>query len=46
MLPLSVDEWESIRETLFWLSQPRERLAEADGDIARWTHLQRGRDTR
>jgi prevent-host-death family protein len=30
------DEWESIQETLFWLSQPgiRETVAEADEDIA------------
>lgn len=29
---VSADEWESIQETLFWLSQPgiREDLAEAD----------------
>jgi antitoxin YefM len=33
---IGVDEWESIQETLFWLSQPdiRETLAEADGDVA------------
>lgn len=33
---ISADEWESIQETLFWLSQPgiREAIAEADGDIA------------
>ena len=30
------DEWESIQETLFWLSQPgiRDTIAEADADIA------------
>jgi antitoxin YefM len=30
------DEWESIQETLFWLSQPgiRDIIAEADADIA------------
>ncbi|HEX8094064.1 type II toxin-antitoxin system Phd/YefM family antitoxin [Jatrophihabitans sp.] len=33
---VSVDEWESMQETLFWLSQPRihEDLAEAEDDIA------------
>jgi antitoxin YefM len=33
---IGVDEWESIQETLFWLSQPgiRETLAEAESDIA------------
>ncbi len=32
---IGVDEWESIQETLFWLSQPgiRESIAEADGDV-------------
>ncbi|MGH9305619.1 MAG: type II toxin-antitoxin system Phd/YefM family antitoxin [Acidimicrobiales bacterium] len=30
------DEWESIQETLFWLSQPgiRDTIAEAEDDIA------------
>ena len=33
---IGVDEWESIQETLFWLSQPgiRETLVEADADVA------------
>jgi antitoxin YefM len=33
---IGADEWESIQETLFWLSEPgiRETLAKADGDIA------------
>jgi prevent-host-death family protein len=33
---IGVDEWESLQETLFWLSQPGtpERLAEARADIA------------
>ena len=33
---IGADEWESIQETLFWLSQPgiRESLAEADADVA------------
>jgi prevent-host-death family protein len=33
---IGADEWESIQETLFWLSQPgiRETIAEAEGDIA------------
>ena len=33
---ISADEWESIQETLFWLSQPgiRESVAEADADLA------------
>jgi len=32
---LSADEWESLQETLFWLSQPgiHESLAEAEADI-------------
>ncbi len=32
---IGADEWESIQETLFWLSQPRirETIAEADRDI-------------
>lgn len=32
---VSADEWESLQETLFWLSQPRidEDLAEAEADI-------------
>lgn len=33
---IGADEWQSIQETLFWLSQPgiRDTLAEADADIA------------
>lgn len=33
---VSADEWETLQETLFWLSQPGilEDLAEADADIA------------
>ncbi len=33
---VSADEWESLQETLFWLSQPgiHEDLAEAEADIA------------
>ncbi len=33
---IGADRWESIQETLFWLSQPgiRETIAEAEGDIA------------
>ena len=33
---VSADEWESLQETLFWLSQPGilENLAEAEADIA------------
>ena len=33
---VGVDEWESLQETLFWLSQPgiRESVAAADGDVA------------
>jgi antitoxin YefM len=33
---IGADEWESIQETLFWLSQPgiRETIGEADGDVA------------
>lgn len=33
---LGADEWESIQETLFWLSQPgiRDSIAEADADTA------------
>ncbi len=33
---IGTDEWESIQETLFWLSQPeiRESVAEAESDIA------------
>ena len=36
MVMISVDEWESLQETLFWLSQPgiHESLAEAEDDIA------------
>lgn len=32
---IGVDEWESLQETLFWLSQPRIRqtIAEAEADI-------------
>lgn len=32
---VSADEWESLQETLFWLSQPgiHESLAEAEDDI-------------
>jgi antitoxin YefM len=30
------DEWESLQETLYWLSQPgiRESIAEAEADVA------------
>ena len=33
---IGVDEWESIQETLFWLSQPgiRDTITEAEADIA------------
>jgi len=33
---IGADEWESIQETLFWLSQPgiHESIAEAQADIA------------
>jgi len=33
---VSADEWESLQETLFWLSQPRihEDLAQAEANIA------------
>lgn len=33
---VAADEWESLQETLFWLSQPgiTEQLAEAEADIA------------
>lgn len=33
---IGADEWESIQETLFWLSQPgiRESLGEAESDVA------------
>lgn len=33
---IGADEWESIQETLFWLSQPgiRDSIAEAEADIA------------
>lgn len=33
---IGADEWESIQETLFWLSQSgiRDTIAEADDDIA------------
>jgi prevent-host-death family protein len=32
---IGVDEWESIQETLFWLSQPgiRESIVEAEADV-------------
>ena len=33
---VGADEWESLQETLYWLSQPgiMESIAEADADIA------------
>lgn len=33
---IGADEWESLQETLFWLSQPgiRDTVAEANADIA------------
>lgn len=33
---IGTDEWESLQETLFWLSQPgiRESVAEAESDVA------------
>lgn len=33
---IGVDEWESLQETLFWLSQPgiRESISEATADLA------------
>ena len=33
---IGADEWESIQETLFWLSQPgiRDTIAEAEADIS------------
>ena len=33
---IGADEWESLQETLFWLSQPgiRESIAEAQSDLA------------
>lgn len=33
---IGADEWESIQETLFWLSQPgiRDSIAEAEADLA------------
>lgn len=33
---IGVDEWESIQETLFWLSQPgiRDSISQAEADIA------------
>ena len=33
---VGADEWESLQETLYWLSQPglRESIAEADDDVA------------
>ena len=35
-LLIGADEWESIQETLFWLSQPgiRDTITEAEADIA------------
>ena len=43
---IGVDEWESIQESLFWLSQPgiRESVAEAAGRRRRGPCLQRGAD--
>jgi antitoxin YefM len=34
---IGADEWESIQETLFWLSQPgiRETIAEAEEDVTK-----------
>ena len=36
MVMVSADEWQSLQETLFWLSQPgiHESLTEAEEDIA------------
>jgi antitoxin YefM len=33
---VGADEWESLQETLYWLSQPhiRESIAEAEDDVA------------
>src|SRR5258708_8540050 len=33
---VGADEWESLQETLYWLSQPKimQSIAEADADIA------------
>ena len=33
---VGADEWESLQETLYWLSQPgiKESIAEADADVA------------
>jgi prevent-host-death family protein len=33
---IGMDEWESLQETLFWLSQPgiRESISEAKADVA------------
>jgi len=33
---IGVDEWESLQETLYWLSQPgiKESIAAADADVA------------
>jgi prevent-host-death family protein len=33
---IGMDEWESLQETLFWLSQPgiRDSIAEATADVA------------
>lgn len=38
---VAADEWESMQETLFWLSQPglREDLAEADAEHAAGTTI-------
>lgn len=36
LVVVAAEEWESLQETLFWLSQPRihEELAEAEADVA------------
>ena len=36
MVLVSVDEWESLQETLFWLSQPdiQASLAEAEAEVS------------
>ena len=36
MVMVSADEWQSLQETLFWLSQPgiHESLTEAEEDIS------------
>ena len=43
---IGADEWESIQETLFWLSQPgiRDTIAEAEGRHRGRTYPRRGRD--